>query len=173
MFRYRQLTDNLADPRRVGGDMTFGRGINNFLADNPTAVAQAILTRLRLWQGDWFLNLQEGVPYLQQILGHAPSANVPDSAIRATILGTPFVRSISDYTSSWLSTARNFTVSCKVMTAFGPITRAPIGALISPSGALVLPLSAHPAAPVGSVQNQPSRPEQRRLAPPVRRLPPP
>ena len=46
-FRYRRLADNLADPLKVGGDMTFGRGGQCFLVDNPTAVAQAVLTRLR------------------------------------------------------------------------------------------------------------------------------
>lgn len=149
--------------------MTWGRGIGNFLIDNPTAVAQAILTRLKLWQGEWFLNLQEGMPYLQQILGHAPSANIPDSAIRATIQGTPFVEYVTDYASNWASTERRFTVSCRVVTSFGPVTRAPTGALISPSGALVIPLSAHPPGmhPPGM---QPSVPSVPALAPPPRRL---
>lgn len=174
MFRYRQLSDNLTHPNRVGGDMNFGRGIENFLQDNPTAVAQAILTRLRLWQGEWFLNLQEGVPYLQQILGHAPSGNVPDSAIRATILGTPFVQHMTDYASSWASTARTFSITCKVYTAFGPVTRAPSGALISPSGALVIPLQAHPAVLQAHPMTPQEPPELPRLPVPTRRaLPPP
>lgn len=162
MFRYRQLTHNLADPQRVGGDMNFGRGIRNFLIDSPTAVAQAILTRLNLWQGEWFLNLSEGMPWMQQILGHPPGGGIPDSAIRARILGTPFVRQLYDYASTYNSTARSFTVSAKVITQFGQITEAPAGAFIAPSGALVLPL--RPLA-----LNQPTDV----LAAPQRRLPTP
>ena len=142
--------------------MLFGHGIRDFLIDSPTTVAQAILTRLRLWAGEWFLNLNEGMPYLQQILGHAPSGNIPDSAIRATIQGTPYVEYVTDYASYWASSARSFTVSCKVYTSFGPITHAPTGALISPSGALVLPLRLHPAAP-------PLAPPRASLAAPPRR----
>jgi len=184
MFRYRRLSDNLQDPQRVGGDMTFGRGIHNFIVDSPTTVAQAILTRLRLWRGEWFLSLNAGVPYLQQILGHAPSANIPDSAIHNTIANTPFVRHVTDYASTFDGTSRRFSVSCKVETAFGPINQAPSGALISPSGHLVIPMMLHPSATLPEipepepVEYVPVRPRalsspQRRLPVPQRRLPPP
>lgn len=172
MFRMRKMTDNMTDPRRVGGDFVFGHGIQCFQIDSPTAVAQAILTRLRLWQGEWFLALNLGVPYLQQILGHTPSANIPDGAIRSTIANTPFVRLVTDYASSFNSTSRHFTVSCKVQTAFGPVTQAPPGALISPDNHLVIPLSVHP-----SVQIEEPIPQitsgRRVVEPPPRRLPSP
>lgn len=141
-FRYRRLSDNLADPERVGGDMCFGHGAADFLVDDPAAVAQAVLTRLQLWAGEWWLNLAEGTPWLQQILAHPPGGNVPDSAIRARILGTPFVTGLTDYASFYDPTTRSFTVSAKVTTAFGAVTSAPPGAAISPSGALVINLRA-------------------------------
>jgi len=157
--------------------MTFGQGIGNFLTDNPTAVAQAILTRLRLWQGEWFLELSAGVPYLQQILGHQPSANIPDSAIRNTIQNTPFVRHVTDYSSTFINTSRTFSVSCKVTTSFGPVTRAPPGALISPSRNLVIPLALHPSMqlpePIPQIADgrRVLEPPRRRLEPPRRMLP--
>lgn len=55
MFRYRRLDWNIPDPQRVGGDMVWGHGDRDMLVDSPTAVAQAVLTRLKLWQGEWFL----------------------------------------------------------------------------------------------------------------------
>jgi hypothetical protein len=155
-FRYRALDPNL--------DFTFGRGIQNFLIDSPSAVAQAIYTRLCLWTGEWWLDLSEGTPWLQQVLGkpRQPGSS-PDTAIRARILGTPYVTRMTNYASAFNPTNRSWTVSCVVFTAFGPVTTAPAGATISPSGALVMQLGAPPlaAAPVPN----------RRLAAPLRRLP--
>jgi hypothetical protein len=141
------MSENLADPQRVGGDMTFGRGFLDFMIDSPAAVAQSVYTRLILWQGEWWLNRRSGTPWLQQILQHAPSA-VPDSIIRQRILGTPFVTDMVDYASTYEPTNRHFTVSCKLYTQFGVVTQAPEGTLISPSGALVMPLMAPPPSEI-------------------------
>jgi hypothetical protein len=143
-FRYRQLDYNLANPQAVGGDMTFGRGGFNFLVDNPTAVAQAVLTRLNLWMGEWFLNRQSGTPWLQQILGHSPARGLPDAAIRARILGTPFVTRMESYSSEYNSTYRTFVVSCQLYTAFGQVTTAPAGAMMTPTRAILMPLALTP-----------------------------
>ena len=134
------MSDNEANPMAVGGDYTWGQGARNFLVDNPTAVAQAILTRLRLWQGEWKFNANAGVPWMQHILAHPTGTGVPDSAIRSIITNTPYVTQITNYASTWNPTNRDFSVSCNVYTAFGAVTTAPIGALISPSGALVIPM---------------------------------
>ncbi|MBO0738083.1 MAG: hypothetical protein J2P48_16155 [Alphaproteobacteria bacterium] len=139
-FRVRRLSDNLSDPARVGGDMTAGRGTRDYLVDSPTAVAQAVLTRLLLWQGEWWLNLEAGTPWLQQVLGQTPARAVPQAVIRDRILQTPYVTRIDDFTTSFDRTTRALTVSAKVETAFGPVTEAPAGAVMSPSGAVVMPL---------------------------------
>jgi hypothetical protein len=178
-FRYRRLSDNLADPLRVGGDMTFGRSDRDFLVDSPTAVAQAVYTRLRLWQGEWFLNLLEGMPWMQQVLVHSAGSGVPDAAIRARILGTPFVTSIEDYSSFWEPTNRLFTVTCKLWTAFGPVTEAPGGgAIMSPSGNLIMPCvppdegyKCQPCTPWEDTSE--ASPVMVALPPPTRALPPP
>jgi hypothetical protein len=135
------LSYNADNPQIVGGDMMFGHGGRDFLVDSPTAVAQAVLTRLKLWQGEWYLNLQAGTPWMQRVLGFSPGTGIPDSVVRQRILTTPYVTDMTDYTSSFNSTSRVFAVSCKLYTAFGQVTRAPNGALMSPSGNLVLPLS--------------------------------
>jgi hypothetical protein len=136
-FRYRALDASL--------DMTFGRGIGNMLIDSPAAVAQAILTRLCLWTGEWWLDLDEGTPWMQQILGKPRGYGSPDAAIQTRILGTPYVTRITDYASNYNPANRSWIVGCKVFTAFGQVTTAPPGAAISPSGALVMQLGASPA----------------------------
>lgn len=51
------------------GDYTFGQGENTFLENSPECVAQAVGTRLKLWQGEWFLDKRAGTPYRQSVLG--------------------------------------------------------------------------------------------------------
>lgn len=146
------MSDYIDDPThtRVGGDMTFGHGGRDFQVDNPVAVAQAVLTRLLLFVNEWYLNLREGTPWFEEVLGHAYRGGIPDAAIRARIVGTPFVTRLYDFASNWNPSTRVYTVSAKVITAFGQITEAPAGALMSPTGSLVIPL---PTVPVPCPDN--------------------
>lgn len=109
-MRYRKLDDNK--------DYTFGQR-TQWLVDSPQAVAQAIETRLLLWEGEWFLDTQEGTPYFTDILGYG-TQDTRDLAVRERILGTPGVVSIVSYSSSVLN--RFMRVECTVETEFGNAT---------------------------------------------------
>jgi hypothetical protein len=102
------------------GDYTFGRGAQNFLRDSPAAVAQAALTRLLLWQGEWFLDLLDGTPWWQDILAQK-NIGLAGAVIEARILGTPFAQSIDGYDAIYDSATRTFTVLGTLNTAFGSI----------------------------------------------------
>lgn len=108
MIRYRQLDANR--------DYVFGQQ-SVFLHDSPAAVAQAILTRLLLWTGEWFLDTAEGTPYDTLVLGYG-TQGTRDAAVRERILATPGVVSITKYNSSVV--ARGMSVECDVLTEFGP-----------------------------------------------------
>ena len=99
------------------GDYSFGSG-SPFLVDSPECVAQAVMTRLRLQAGEWFLDADEGTPYQGRILGHN-TAPTRDVAIRARILDTPGVVQINAY-ASYVDTARRMTVAADVQTIYGP-----------------------------------------------------
>lgn len=107
-MRYRALTST--------GDYQFGR-LGGFLVDSPATVAQAIRTRLALWAGEWFLDADEGTPYLEQILGHGTQAT-RDVALKARILETPGVTSITRYRSS-VTQDRRMVVEAEVETLYG------------------------------------------------------
>ena len=78
------------------GDYTFGQGDDTFLIDSPECVAQAVKTRFELWRGQWFLDLTEGTPYVQSVLGKQRS-DVYILAIRERIQDTPGVLSILSF----------------------------------------------------------------------------
>lgn len=128
---YRQLNAN--------GDPIWGQGQANFLADQP-AVAQAILTRLRLFEGEWWASLTDGLPLWQSILGQSASQAQQDeisAIISARILGTPFVLGISSLATSFNAQTRGpYTYSAVVATQFGQIIISNMPT--PPSGALPL-----------------------------------
>jgi hypothetical protein len=99
-----------------------GNGQSNFLSDLQ-AVTQIIATRLRLFKGEWFLNLDDGLPMFNGILGSSGSQRnlaIITNLISARILGTPYVLSIAEIESSYFN--RNFTFKATVVTQFGTVT---------------------------------------------------
>ncbi len=119
-MRYRKLDAN--------GDYSFGSGLQDFLVNDPDTVAQAILTRLRLWQGEWFTDTQDGTPWATAVLDKY-TESVRDAAIRERVLGTPGVRSILSYRSSMDTAARTYTVQIIVDTIYGKVAVAGAGAV--------------------------------------------
>jgi len=109
-MRYRALDAN--------GDYSGGRGQGNFLINSPSCVAQSVLTRLRLWAGEWFLDTTEGTPWLQKVLGKS-SKLVYDIAIRTRVLGTQGVSSIENYSSTLDTTKRKLSLSMTINTIYG------------------------------------------------------
>lgn len=103
------------------GDYTFGQGSANFFVNSPEGVAQLVETRLRLLVGEWFLDVNEGTPWGESVLAKL-TKSVYDLAIRARILDTEGVSSITEYSSFMDTTVRKLTISAKIDTIYGPAT---------------------------------------------------
>lgn len=101
------------------GDYQFGNGQADYYRDVPAAVGQAAQTRLLLWAGEWFLNVDEGTPYMIGILGkHSiESANI---TIQDRINGTQGMVGIENFVSSIDPDTRLMSVTCDVNTIYGP-----------------------------------------------------
>lgn len=80
------------------------------------AVQQAILTRLLLFQGEWFENLDEGLPLFQKIVGYK-NQQAAALAITARVIGTPFVSGVKDVSVS--NTNRQLSYAATAQTVFG------------------------------------------------------
>lgn len=110
-MRYRAMT--------AQGDYTFGYGQANFYIDSPDAVAQLVLTNLRLLQGEWFLDITAGTPYSTDVLGKT-TVRQRDLAIRNAIINTQGVLSILSYSA--VPADRQYRVSAKIDTIYGTTT---------------------------------------------------
>lgn len=110
-MRYRKLSSS--------GDYSFGNGQLDFYRDVPEAVGQAVKTRLQLWLGEWFLNTQEGTPYMLGILGKH-SKEVADVTIQDRVEGTQGMVNISQYESEINPDTRAMTVNLEINTIYGP-----------------------------------------------------
>jgi hypothetical protein len=113
IMRYRKLDNN--------GDMTFGNQQADFYRDIPEAPAQAVLTRLRLWLGEWFLDQTQGTPYTQAVLG-MHTQNTVDPVMRSQILNTTGVTDIVSYESLRDPDNRKLTINATINTLYGVTT---------------------------------------------------
>jgi hypothetical protein len=102
-------------------DTTAGSGLANFLVD-VNAVAQIIMTRLLLLEGEWFEALHEGTPLFQSLLGQPTTEQAVALILRQRILGTVFVNSVQTVAVEFNPTARAFTFIAVVETQFGVVT---------------------------------------------------
>lgn len=112
-MKYRALDPN--------GDMRFGGGRGDWLADNPEAVAQAARTRLLLIEGEWFLDTTEGTPYQSRILGTGKQS-LYDWAIRERILRTQGATELTAYDSQIDPETRRLSVQATISTLYGTAT---------------------------------------------------
>jgi len=75
-------------------------------------VAQRLRVRLLFFKGEWFLNLDEGLPYYQSILVKGLTEKVIRSVFGSVILKTQGVSQLLSLTHS-ISTARRLTLTFK------------------------------------------------------------
>lgn len=110
-MRYRKLTSD--------NDYTFGNGQKDFYRDVPEAVGQSVKTRLLLWLGEWFLDIESGTQYMQGILGNhsLEEANV---TIQTRAVKTTGVTDLYDYESAKNPDTRAMTATFKIDTIYGP-----------------------------------------------------
>lgn len=103
------------------GDYTFGRR-DEFLRGRE-AVAQAILTRLRLLLAEWWEDTEDGLPLFEKVLStfHGENPEDIDLIFSDRILGTPNVTNIERFDSSFDLQTRTYSASCLVDTVYGQI----------------------------------------------------
>lgn len=103
----------------IGSDLSWAKGV--------PAVAQGIRIALQLFRGEWFLDLDEGVPYLERdgvtadeaLLGQKFDEQRALTAFREAILRAPGVNSITALAIQFDHATRKMTATWSVRTEFG------------------------------------------------------
>jgi hypothetical protein len=113
MMKYRKLDQN--------NDMTFGNQRADFYIDTAEGVAQAVMTRLKLWVGEWFLDVSEGTAYQQAVLGTGTRETI-EPAIRTRLLDTQGVESIDRFLVKINPTTRVVSIEATISTIYGQVT---------------------------------------------------
>lgn len=104
----------------VDGDLEIKNG-NLQLTSGDDAVRQHLQQRLRTFLGEWFLDLDVGVPYFQDILVKNPNVNQVDGILKQTILTTPGVVELVSFTMNSDPTARTLMVEFEYTSYSGEI----------------------------------------------------
>ena len=97
-----------------------GHGAANYLVESPETVLQAVMTRLKLFVGEWFNDTGEGTPWRTEVYGKYTRSTY-DAAVRRRILRTQGVTGIAEYRSSFDSETRNLLVEALIDTIYGRI----------------------------------------------------
>lgn len=113
------LLDANGDLMIADGDIVFSKGLD--------AVVQSVRLVLNQGRGEWFLDLDEGVPYLsnddvtedEALIGSKFDALRARRIFRDAVLGAPGVKELLSLAVTFDSATRKLTVECQVRTAFG------------------------------------------------------
>jgi hypothetical protein len=94
-------------------------GMDLNLIDGAEQVRQQLLIKLKLWQGEWFLDTEFGTPYLQKILGKQLTLSGAIAALRKSIFEVSGVRGIQSLDYSFSNLTRKLTVNFSADTQYG------------------------------------------------------
>ena len=104
--------------RRLQGDGDIATQGRQFVYDMEDC-AQTLGTRLKLFYGEYFRDINEGTDWFGKILLKGSPDNVKDAEIRTRIQNYADVRGIAEYSSSFDVNARRVTVRATVLTSYG------------------------------------------------------
>lgn len=88
----------------ITGDLDFTGKRLRLTANNAELTRQRITITLRTFKGEWFYNILEGIPYIEnpdnpiQLMGKASKSDF-DTYIKNAVLAKPFVKNIKQYRS--------------------------------------------------------------------------
>lgn len=77
------------------GDIDLSKGLR-FTPDLVTYTAQRLFDNLSFFLNEWFLDLREGIPYFEKIIGQKPDLPLLDTLYRRAILATVGVGAITN-----------------------------------------------------------------------------
>lgn len=83
------------------------------------AIAQTVVTRLKLFLGEYFRDVTDGTPWFQQILGKFENLNAVEAILRNRIARTPGVVRLLSFEVDYNLDARSLSVRSMILTVYG------------------------------------------------------
>jgi len=103
-------------------DLAIDAAGNIAVAADPYAMAQDAANAIRLFQGELYFDTRPGIPYFQQILGHAPPISLMKAYFVRAALTVPGVVKARAFISEW--TDRTVRGQVQVFDANGSVSAA-------------------------------------------------
>lgn len=91
------------------------------LTETDVAVRQHLQQRLRMFLGEWFLDLGRGIPFYEQVLIKNANPGVLDAIFKDAILTTPGVIELLSFDLSFDNALRTLTLTFEVRSTDGII----------------------------------------------------
>lgn len=92
------------------------------LIDNAERIAQQVCITLKFWLSEWFLNKNDGVPYLERIMVKNPNMSHIRQILRDKIMSVDGVDSVSALNLSLDKESRTLLVTYEAYTSYGMVT---------------------------------------------------
>jgi len=92
------------------GDVQISSGDVVYI-DEPSSTRQRLEQKFRLWRGEWFLNVNAGFPWMQDVLGQKPRPEVLRSLAYDLVVNDPGVRSVDDLTTGFENVDRQLRIT--------------------------------------------------------------
>lgn len=110
------------DPdKRAVGIASLGAGGSLVVIEGLEQVRQRLAARFKFFQGEWFLDTRQGIPYYRDVLVAQPDLPLIRSTFRRAILSTPGVLSLPRLTLSFDRTTRTLSVAFQAIVNGGVI----------------------------------------------------
>lgn len=91
------------DARVAAGDVV--------MIEEPQATRQRLEQKFKLWRGEWFLNVNAGFPWLDDVLGQRPRPEVLRSLVHDLVTNDPGVRSMNNLTLAFEGVNRQLRIT--------------------------------------------------------------
>lgn len=106
--------------RKLDADGDLALGPQEFLTGyTAEEVAQNVVTRLKFFLGEWFLNTADGTDWFGSVLGKGSALVSRESVIRRRILLTPGCAGMTAFSVTTDIATRELSVSASIVSASG------------------------------------------------------
>lgn len=83
--------------------------VDDFVIDKDV-ILLAVKSRLQFFKGEWFLNTEDGTPWLQDIFVKPVRSRLVEGILKRRILETPGIESLNSFNLVFDGTTRKLTV---------------------------------------------------------------